>query len=105
MAAIKGSLYSKSDLKRFYRESLPCVFWLIATLLLVAAIIIAIIGVWSGITNTPILDADKLTALGSQGDFFGGHFSAILGLVTIVFIVASFLLERQRTRRATLREL
>jgi len=59
----------------------------------------------SGIRNTPILNRDQVAALGSQGDFFGGHFSAILGLVTIVFVVASFLLERQRTRRATLREL
>lgn len=99
------SPYSESDLKGFYRESLPWVFWVTAALLLAGAVTIAIIGVASGITSTPIFRLDQVSALGSQGDFFGGHFSAILGLVTIVFVGASFLLERQRARRAALREL
>jgi uncharacterized membrane protein len=105
MPRTEPSPYSESDLKKFYRESLPWLFWVLAALLLVAAITIAWIGVISGVSGAPVLNPSQITTLGSQGDFFGGHFSAILGLVTIVFIMASFLLERQRTRRAALREL
>lgn len=105
MTSPKSSPYSASDLKTFYRESLPWLFWLVAILLLAAAVIIAGIGVRSGVYSAPVLNATQVPALGAQGDFFGGHFSAILGLVTIVFVLASFLLERQRTRRAALRGL
>ena len=62
---------------------------------------------WRGVRNKeyPSFKPRSGPASSIQGDFFGGHFSAVLGLVTIVFVVASFLLERQRARRATLREL
>jgi uncharacterized membrane protein len=99
-----SSPYSESDLKKFYRESLPLPFWVLAALLLLIAGVIAFAGFWSAFTQKTIFSAEPLPALGQQGDFFGGHFSAILGLVTIVFVVASFLLERQRARRSALRD-
>lgn len=98
------SPYSQSDLKRFYRDSLPLWFRVLAVLLILIAGGIGGVGIYSAYTQKALFLTNSLVALGQQGDFFGGHFSAILGLVTIVFVVASFLLERQRARRSALRD-
>jgi hypothetical protein len=53
--------------------------------------------------NAMMTESD-LPGLGQQGDFFGGHFTAVVGLVTIVLVGLSVLLERDESRRFALRE-
>jgi hypothetical protein len=92
-----------SDLARFYRPKLPLYFIVFALVGTAMAAGIFGAGIFSVISVRPAITGD-LNQLGLQGDFFGGHFSAIVGLLTLLVVGAAFFIERQESRRFALRE-
>jgi hypothetical protein len=93
-----------SDLTRFHKVTLPRYFWILSAIAVALAATICVLGIYSWCTKKAILSGTQICELGQQGDFFGGHFSAIVGLITLLLVGAGVLIERQESRRYALRE-